>query len=75
MNVHRQASVTGAMLTAVYFQRQTFFIEKGENLHTLSSYKYPVSVFQTIAKQGGFTLKESFVDDDEKMTIHVMQVA
>jgi len=57
------------------FNGKPFFIEKGENLHTLSSYKYPVSVFQTIAKQGGFTLKESFVDDDEKMTIHVMQVA
>lgn len=57
------------------FKGESYSIAEGEHWHTLTSYKYPVSVFQEFAAQGGLILKESLIDDNQNMTIHIMQVA
>lgn len=57
------------------FNNDVYTIHEGEHLHTVSSYKYPVSVFKEFVVQGGFTLKESLLDANQRMAINVMQVA
>jgi uncharacterized SAM-dependent methyltransferase len=49
-------------------------IKKGEKFHLLSSYKYPVDYFQNMARKGGLEPLDYFVDENQRMVIHVLGV-
>lgn len=44
--------------------------EKGETIHTESSYKYTVSEFQSLAAQAGFKPMQVWTDSDELFSVH-----
>ena len=48
-------------------------LKEGEEFHLLSSYKYPVEVFQNLAKQSGLSPLDCFIDDRKRMAIYVFQ--
>jgi len=52
---------------------ETINVERGEILHVLSSHKYPVEVFHKMANEGGFNALEHFIDENNRMTIHILQ--
>lgn len=47
-------------------------IKENEKFHLLSSYKYPVDYFQKIARQAGLEPLTHFVDESQRMVIHVL---
>ena len=49
-------------------------IKSGEKFHFLSSYKYPVDYFQNLAIKAGLKPVDCFVDQNERMVIHVLGV-
>ncbi|NES05566.1 MAG: L-histidine N(alpha)-methyltransferase [Okeania sp. SIO2F4] len=48
-------------------------IKTGEEFCFGSSYKYPVEVFQNMAKESGFNCLDCFIDKYQRMTIHVLK--
>ena len=49
-------------------------IKEGEKFHLLSSYKYPVDYFQSLAKKAGLKPLDCFIDEGKRMVIHVLGV-
>ncbi|NEO16739.1 L-histidine N(alpha)-methyltransferase [Moorena sp. SIO3E8] len=47
-------------------------IKEDEKFHLFSSYKYPVDYFQKIARQAGLEPLTHFVDESQRMVIHVL---
>ncbi|MFQ5792056.1 MAG: L-histidine N(alpha)-methyltransferase [Acidobacteriota bacterium] len=45
--------------------KETFSFDRGETIHTESSYKYTPETIQSHARAGGFRLKEVFTDDNQ----------
>jgi dimethylhistidine N-methyltransferase len=45
-----------------------------ETIHTENSYKYSVSSFNTLAEKAGFTIKQSWLDDDALFSVHYLEV-
>lgn len=50
-------------------------IKKGTKFHLLSSYKYPVDYFQNLAIKGGLKPIDYFVNENQRMVIHVLGVS
>ncbi len=49
-------------------------VKQGQKFHLLSSYKYPIDYFQSIAKQAGLKPKDCLVHEDGRMVIHILGV-
>lgn len=49
--------------------------DKGETLHTENSYKYSVESFTALSQAAGFTLKQSWLDDDKLFSVHYLTVS
>lgn len=56
------------------FDGANISIEEGEKFHLLSSYKYPVEYFQSLAKKAGLEPLDCFIDEGKRMVIHVLGV-
>ena len=50
-------------------------IKKDTKFHLLSSYKYPVDYFQNHAIEGGLKPIDCFIDENQRMVIHVLGVS
>lgn len=48
-------------------------IEKGQKFHTLSSFKYPVEVFQEFIGSTGYQPIDVVLDDSKRLAAHVFQ--
>ncbi|CAK8717453.1 L-histidine N(Alpha)-methyltransferase [Candidatus Electrothrix gigas] len=48
-------------------------IDKGQKLHIMSSFKYPVDFFRTMVVQAGFEPVEFFLDSSERMAVHLFR--
>jgi L-histidine Nalpha-methyltransferase len=48
---------------------------KGETLHTENSYKYSLEDFAALSDAAGFTLKKSWLDEEELFSVHYLTVA
>ena len=46
--------------------------ERGESIHTESSYKYTVDSFKQLAADAGFTLLKTWLDQDELYSVHYL---
>jgi len=53
---------------------QAIDIKEGDTYHILSSYKYPVDVFQEMAQKSNYKVLDHFIDEKQRMPIHVLQV-
>lgn len=50
-----------------------YFIAKGEQFVVDNSFKFPVGVFQHAAFRAGYMVEASFLDDDNRMALHVLK--
>lgn len=48
-------------------------IPEGKKLHIGSSFKYPVAVFENIARQAGYEPIDYVTDDQERMVLHILK--
>lgn len=53
---------------------QTFQFEKGESIHTESSYKYTITQFQALASEVGFQPMQVWSDSDDLFSMHCLKV-
>lgn len=51
-----------------------YTISKGEQFVVDNSFKFPVGIFQQAALMAGYTVKASFLDDDRRMALHLLEV-
>lgn len=49
--------------------------DKGETLHTENSYKYSLQSFTDLSNAAGFTLKQSWLDEEKLFSVHYLTVA
>jgi dimethylhistidine N-methyltransferase len=49
--------------------------DKGETLHTESSYKYTLASFTALSNAAGFTLEKSWLDEDELFSVHYLTIS
>ena len=66
------------VLTATKAQKfdlkgQTVEIEEGQKFHTLSSFKYPIEVFQKMIGSAGYQSIDVFLDSSNRLAAHVFQ--
>ena len=66
------------VLTATKAQKfdlrgQTVEIEEGQTIHTLSSFKYPIEVFQKMISAAGYQSIDVIQDQSTRMAAHVFQ--
>ncbi|MBK1645643.1 L-histidine N(alpha)-methyltransferase [Thiocapsa imhoffii] len=54
---------------------QLFHFQKGETIHTESSYKYPLEVFHRIAAEAGLQAEQVWTDDQDLFSVHCLRVA
>lgn len=50
----------------------TFELSAGESIHTENSYKYTVAEFHALAQQAGWLAQQTWQDDDEYFSIHLL---
>lgn len=48
-------------------------IEEGQKFHTLSSFKYPIKVFQNMLSFTGYQSIDVILDDSNRMAAHLFQ--
>jgi len=48
---------------------------KGESIHTENSYKYTQSSFETLAADAGFTVRKTWLDEDQLFSVHYLEVS
>ena len=48
--------------------------DKGETLHTENSYKYSLESFTALCKGAGFTLEQSWLDEDALFSVHYLSI-
>lgn len=48
---------------------------KGETLHTENSYKYSLESFTALSRAAGFSLQQSWLDDENLFSVHYLSVA
>lgn len=48
---------------------------KGETLHTENSYKYSLESFAALGNAAGFTLKQSWLDEEKLFSVHYLTVS
>lgn len=53
---------------------QSLLFREGESIHTENSYKYAPEDFAALAASAGFSLTESWLDDDEKFSVHYLEL-
>jgi len=56
-------------------QGDSFTIAAGETIHTENSYKYTIDGFSNLARNAGWQVSATFVDDDALFSIHVLEIA
>ena len=49
-------------------------LDEGEEFHIMSSFKYPYEFFQSMAIQAGLVPLDYFIDNRQRMAIHVFKV-
>lgn len=49
--------------------------DKGETLHTENSYKYSLKSFTELCNAAGFTLKQTWLDEEKLFSVHYLTVA
>lgn len=52
---------------------QRFTFAEGETLHTENSYKYPIAVFQRMARASGWTPHQHWLAAEAAMALHLLQ--
>jgi len=52
-----------------------YFIKKNEEIHTENSHKYTIKSFKNIAKEAGWKIKRTWVDDKKLFSIHFLDLA
>ena len=52
---------------------QEISIQEGQKFHTLSSYKYPATLFQEMVRAGGYELVHDFLDDSGRLAVHLFK--
>ncbi len=52
-----------------------YFIRKNEEIHTENSHKYTIKSFKNIAKEAGWKIKKTWVDDKKLFSIHFLDLA
>ena len=52
---------------------ETVEIEEGDKFHTLSSFKYPLEVFQDMLAPSGYKPVDVFLDDSKRMAAHLFE--
>lgn len=63
--------VSGAAQTVRVMGRSVTF-DTGESIHTENSYKYSVERFQTLAREAGWTPRETWTDRDGLFSVHAL---
>ncbi len=54
---------------------KTFSFRPGESIHTENSYKYSIDRFKLLARTAGWTLLESWTDQDAMFSVHALAAA
>lgn len=54
---------------------ESFFLEKGESIHTENSYKYTAQEFHQLARTAGWHLKSTWQDDDSLFNVHYLSLS
>jgi len=52
-----------------------YFIRKNEEIHTENSHKYTIKSFKNIAKEAGWKIKKTWLDDKNLFSIHFLDLA
>lgn len=52
-----------------------YSISKGDQFVVDNSFKFPVGIFQQAALMAGYTVKASFLDDDRRMALHLLEIS
>ena len=52
---------------------QTFSFAKGERIHTENSHKYSVEEFQALAVSAGWTPANTWTDQDQLFSLHLLR--
>ena len=52
----------------------TFTFTKGETIHTENSYKYTLESFQALTHSAGFTIEQSWMDDEQLFSVHYLSL-
>ena len=59
----------------VHVNGNAIAFDKGETLHTENSYKYSLQSFTALCNAAGFTLQQSWLDEDALFSVHYLTVA
>src|ERR1700709_1775666 len=51
---------------------QNFSFRPGESIHTESSYKYSLERFTALARQSGWSVRDSWTDDERMFSVHAL---
>src|SRR5882672_2548181 len=54
---------------------RNFSFRPGESIHTESSYKYSLDRFTALARDSGWSVRESWTDQDEMFSVHALVAA
>jgi len=46
---------------------------EGETIHTENSYKYTLDSFRTLAESAGFSVRQSWLDDEQLFSVHYLE--
>ena len=57
----------------VEIDKQFFDFAEGESIHTESSYKYTPERFQQLAKDAGYELEKTWIDEDSLFSVHCLR--
>lgn len=53
---------------------QTFTFREGESIHTENSHKYSIEDFRELSAEAGFTLKETWTDDQRLFSVNYLEL-
>jgi dimethylhistidine N-methyltransferase len=59
---------------SVFINSKYFHFEKGDTIHTESSYKYHIDEFQELASEAGFKARRVWTDEDNLFSLHYFEV-
>ena len=57
---------------SVRILEQTFSFRPGESIHTESSYKYSLERFTALARQSGWSVRDSWTDAEQMFSVHAL---
>ncbi|QQR68423.1 MAG: L-histidine N(alpha)-methyltransferase [Alphaproteobacteria bacterium] len=52
---------------------QSYSVQKGQSLCLATSFKYPLSLFCSMAREAGFESREVFPDDQNRVSLHLLR--